>query len=311
MKKVLVLSVVAIAIFAVASFASLSLSGGGAVQWTMSASPVSLSISSSTWWLQVTGSGTGYSYTANLNPFSISSFYFTIPLMTNLSLVTGYEGNFGESVFGGSQYSGPSGNVGWVGFGYSVANYAGLQYTSSAFNAYVQTTGLSATSVSAVADMPVGPAHLYVGAYSNTSSLYAGANASVGPATLFGSLNYASGALSSYTVGAAANMGSNQLGVEYSMGNNLLGWFDLGNNVEVNASLSNGSFSDLNLKAYMTFDRNVVDKLEVSASFSNGGFSDLNLKAYKTVVGNVEGELAVSYSPSSSVSVTTTLSTAF
>ncbi len=260
MKKVLVLSVVAIAIFAVASFASLSLSGGGVVQWTYSASPTSFGISNSTWWLQATGSGTGYSYTANLNPFSISSFYFTIPLMTNLSLVTGYESNFGESVFGGSQYSGPSGSVGWTGFGYNSANYAGLQYTSSAFNAYVQTTGLAATDISAYADMPLGPAHLYFG---YAGSMYGGASASMGPATLFGMLNYASGAVSSYTVGAAANLGSNQLGVEYSNGGKLLGWFDLGNNVEVNASLANGSLSSV------------------------------NLKAYKTIVGNVEGELAV------------------
>jgi hypothetical protein len=129
--------------------------------------------------------------------------------------------------------------------------------------------------------MPLGPAHLYVGAYPNYTSLYAGANASVGPATLFGSLNYASGAVASYTVGAAASLGSNQLGVEYSMGGSVLGWFDLGNNVEVNASLS------------------------------NGGLSSVNLKAYKTVVGNVEGELTVSYSPTSSVSVTTTLFTSF
>lgn len=281
MKKVLVLSVVAIAILAVASFASLSLSGGGVVQWTYT-SPNSFSISNSTWWLQATGSGTGYSYTANLNPFGISSFYFTIPLVTNLSLVTGYESNFGESVFGGSQYNGPSGSVGWTGFGYSSANYAGLQYTSSAFNAYVQTTGLAATKISAFADMPLGPAHLYVGAYPNYNSLYAGASASMGPATLFGLLNYASGSVSSYTVGAAASLGANQLGVEYSMGGSVLGWFDLGNNVEVNASLSNGSLSAV------------------------------NLKAYKTIVGNVEGELAVSYSPSpSSVSVTTTLYTSF
>jgi hypothetical protein len=284
MKKVLVLSVVAIAILAVASFASLSLSGDGVVQWTYSASPTSFGVSNSTWSLQVTGSGTGYSYTANLNPYSLSSFYFTLSLMNNVSLVTGYESNFGEGVFGGTNFSGnapTTNNSGWQGFGYSSANYIGLQYTSSMFNAYVQTTGLRATSVSAFADAAVGPAHVYFGAYPDYTSLYAGASASMGPATLFGLLNYASGAVSSYTVGAAANMGSNQLGVEYSMGNNLFAWFDYGSNVEVNASLSNGNLSNVSLQGFMT------------------------------VVGGVKGELQVSYSPSSSVSVTSTLYTSF
>jgi hypothetical protein len=288
MKKVLVLSVVAIAILAVASFASLSLSGDGVVQWTYSASPTSFGVSNSTWSLQVTGSGTGYSYTANLNPYSLSSFYFTLSLMNNVSLVTGYEDNFGETVFGGTNFSvnaPTTNNSGEQDFGYSYPplseNYIGLQYTSSMFNAYVQTTGLSATSVSAFADAAVGPAHVYFGAYPDYTSLYAGASASMGPATLFGLLNYASGAVSSYTVGAATNMGSNQLGLEYSNGNNLFAWFDYGSNVEVNASLSNGNLSNV------------------------------SLQGFKTIVGGVEGELQVSYSPSSSVSVTSTLYTSF
>jgi hypothetical protein len=277
MKKVLVLSVVAIAILAVASFASLSFSGSGSVSWNVY--PFQNNFVSNSVSLNVSAAGTGYAFSATLFPsWSLSDLYFTIPLVSNLSLVTGYEGNFGESVFGGSAVNG----TGALSFGYSAANYAALQYTTSSFNAYVQTTGLrSATSVSAFADAAVGPAHVYFGAYPNYTSLYAGASASMGPATLFGLLNYASGAVSSYTVGAAANMGSNQLGVEYSMGNNLFAWFDYGSNVEVNASLSNGSFSNVSLQGFMT------------------------------VVGGVKGELQVSYSPSSSVSVTSTLYTSF
>jgi hypothetical protein len=277
MKKVLVLSVVAIAILAVASFASLSFSGSGSVSWNVY--PFQNNFVSNSESLNVSAAGTGYAFSATLFPsWSLSDLYFTIPLVSNLSLVTGYEGNFGESVFGGSAVNG----TGALSFGYSAANYAALQYTTSSFNAYVQTTGLrSATSVSAFADAAVGPAHVYFGAYPDYTSLYAGASASMGPATLFGLLNYASGAVSSYTVGAATNMGSNQLGLEYSNGNNLFAWFDYGSNVEVNASLSNGNLSNVSLQGFMT------------------------------VVGGVKGELQVSYSPSSSVSVTSTLYTSF
>lgn len=304
MKKVLVLSVVAIAILAVASFASLSFSGSGSVSWNVypfQNNFVSVSPSVS---LNVSAAGTGYAFSATLFPsWSLSDLYFTIPLVSNLSLVTGYEGNFGESVFGGSAVNG----TGALSFGYSAANYAALQYTTSSFNAYVQTTGLrSATSVSAFADAAVGPAHVYFGAYPNYTSLYAGASASMGPATLFGLLNYASGEVSSYTVGAAANMGSNQLGAEYAMGNNITAWFDYGSNVEVNAQFSNMSFSSANL-----IWNNIALVDGVTASLS-GNYTpsswSLSTTLSKTLVGNVSGSLTGAYSSASGLTVTSSVS---
>ena len=301
MKKVLVLSVVAIAILAVASFASLSFSGSGSVSWNVY--PFQNDFVSNSESLNVSAAGTGYAFSATLFPsWSLSDLYFTIPLVSNLSLVTGYEGNFGESVFGGSAVNG----TGALSFGYSAANYAALQYTTSSFNAYVQTTGLSATSVSAFADAAVGPAHVYFGAYPNYTSLYAGASASMGPATLFGLLNYASGEVSSYTVGAAANMGSNQLGAEYAMGNNITAWFDYGSNVEVNAQFSNMSFSSANL-----IWNNIALVDGVTASLS-GNYTpsswSLSTTLSKTLVGNVSGSLTGAYSSASGLTVTSSVS---
>jgi len=301
MKKVLVLSVVAIAILAVASFASLSFSGSGSVSWNVY--PFQNNFVSNSVSLNVSAAGTGYAFSATLFPsWSLSDLYFTIPLVSNLSLVTGYEGNFGESVFGGSAVNG----TGALSFGYSAANYAALQYTTSSFNAYVQTTGLTATSVSAFADAAVGPAHVYFGAYPNYTSLYAGASASMGPATLFGLLNYASGEVSSYTVGAAANMGSNQLGAEYAMGNNITAWFDYGSNVEVNAQFSNMSFSSANL-----IWNNIALVDGVTASLS-GNYTpsswSLSTTLSKTLVGNVSGSLTGAYSSASGLTVTSSVS---
>ena len=301
MKKVLVLSVVAIAILAVASFASLSFSGSGSVSWNVY--PFQNDFVSTSVSLNVSAAGTGYAFSATLFPsWSLSDLYFTIPLVSNLSLVTGYEGNFGESVFGGSAVNG----TGALSFGYSAANYAALQYTTSSFNAYVQTTGLTATSVSAFADAAVGPAHVYFGAYPDYTSLYAGASASMGPATLFGLLNYASGAVSSYTVGAVANMGSNQLGAEYAMGNNITAWFDYGSNVEVNAQFSNMSFSSANL-----IWNNIALVNGVTASLS-GNYTpsswSLSTTLSKTLVGNVSGSLTGTYSSASGLTVTSSVS---
>ncbi|MGC8590032.1 hypothetical protein, partial [Athalassotoga sp.] len=131
MKKVLVLSVVAIAIFAVASFAALSFSGGGSVNWNIypfQATCVSVSPS-----LSVSAAGTDYSFSAGLSPWGLSDFYLTIPLMTNLSLVTGYDSMFGETVFGGSNVN----TTGAVNFGNTSSyNFTGLKYNSSSFNLY-------------------------------------------------------------------------------------------------------------------------------------------------------------------------------
>ncbi|MGC9212982.1 MAG: hypothetical protein ACP5F2_05970, partial [Athalassotoga sp.] len=133
MKKVLVLSVVAIAIFAVASFAALSFSGSGSVNWNIypfQATCVSVSpLPNLNAYLNVSASGTDYSFSAGLSPWGLSDFYLTIPLMTNLSLVTGYNGpNFGETVFGGSNVNG----TGSLSFSYSGPAYNhGLEYTSS------------------------------------------------------------------------------------------------------------------------------------------------------------------------------------
>ncbi|MGC9214306.1 hypothetical protein, partial [Athalassotoga sp.] len=90
MKKVLVLSVVAIAIFAVASFAALSFSGSGSVSWSLYPFQNNF-VSVNNLSLSVSAAGTGYAFSAGLSPWGLSDFYLTIPLMTNLSLVTGYD----------------------------------------------------------------------------------------------------------------------------------------------------------------------------------------------------------------------------
>ncbi len=289
MRKVSMLLVIALMIFAVASFASIKFEGGGVVQWTYP----NFNINSSLWYLQFKGKEDGgYSFAVDL-PFDFSglrvatptlstalgnstSFYVTVPLVENLSLLTGYEGyeeTFLEEIFHGTQYyrNAPywmlTNDSGQVRFGYEPASFAELQYKSSAFDANVQMTGLSATSVSAEAHIPMGPANLYVGAYPNFTSLYGGANASVGPTDLFGLVNYTSSKIS-YTVGAAANLGNNQLGLEY-MGEKIFGWFDLGKNAEVNAEWKKLSLDKLEVEGYTTFSNNITGELQLAYSPSS------------------------------------------
>jgi len=309
MKKVLVLSVVAIAIFAVASFASLSFSGGGSVNWNIY--PFQTNCVTVSPYLNVSASGTDYSFSAGLSPWGLSDFYLTIPLMTNLSLVTGYNGpNFGETVFGGSNVNG----TGKVSFSYSGPAYNhGLEYTSSALNLYVQSSGLATSStIGLFGDTSMGPAHLYGGMTSllgnfSGATYYAGANVGVGPANLFGLLTYASNT-PSYTVGAAANMGSNQLGAEYSSSNNLTAWFDLGSNNEVNVAFTNMQFSSLGLTANNLFT--VMGATgSLSASYSPSAWS-----ASVTLTGNVpntKGNVTWSLNPSYSSSTGFALASSF
>ncbi|MGC8683504.1 MAG: hypothetical protein ACP5UJ_06200 [Athalassotoga sp.] len=305
MKKVLVLSVVAIAIFAVASFAGLTWSGGGYVQYSYSASPSNFSITPTTWWLQVTESGTGYSYTANLNPYSISSFYFTLNLMKDLSLITGVDTNMGEGTFGGSAFNGPSeqinGSFGGFGIGYGTGNL-GLQYNSSAFNVYAQsnvsmTNGTLTPNLALYADAKVGPATVYGGADGEFANYYAGANATVGPLNLYGLFNQAA-TTTNFLVEAVASMGNVSVGAGYAHAASaasywtnwgvlnssvpMVAWVDLGNNLELNAQFANG------------FALNKV-----------------TVKGYTTLVGTVQGELDLSYSPTSGMGATAYLLTDF
>ncbi len=308
MKKVLVLSVVAIAIFAVASFAGLTWSGGGYVQYSYSSTPANFSITPTTWWLQVTESGTGYSYTANLNPYSISSFYFTLSLMKNLSLVTGVDTNMGEGTFGGSAFNGPSeqinGSFGGFGIGYGTGNL-GLQYNSSAFNVYAQSNvsmknGVLTPNLALYADAKVGPATVYGGADgSNFANYYAGANATFGPVSLYGLFNHAA-TTTNFLVEAVATLNNLSFGAGYAQAASsasyytnwgvlnssvpVVAWVDLGNNLELNAQFTN----------------------------SNGlALSNVTVKGYTTLVGNVQGELDLSYSPTSGMGATAYLLTTF
>ncbi len=299
MKKVLLLSTVLIAVFAVASFAGLAWSGAGYVQYSYSASPANVTITPTTWWMQVTESGTGYSYTANISDGSISSFYFTIPLIENLSVVTGVDGNFGEGTFGGSAYDGPSeqinGSFGGFGFGYGTGNF-GLEYTSSAFNAYVQTNITGTTLNPAVyADATFGPATVYGGADGSAfNDYYAGANATFGPMSVYGLFNMAA-TQTNYLVEAVAKMGNISFGAAYA-------------NAPAATYWTNGVLGDTGAAAWVDFGTNV----ELNASL-NGDFSlnTVTLKGYTTVVGNVQGELGVSYSPTSGISSTAYLLTDF
>ena len=286
MKKVTILMAAAMVLFAAMSFASLSLTGGGVVNLSYSSSPTSISLSPTTWWLQVTGSGTGYSYTANISDGSISSFYFTLPVVKNLSLILGKEGNFGESVFGGSAFSGPNGNTGWVGFGYASNNYVGAQYTSKKFNVYAQTTVSTSPSVDVYADGTFGPASVYFGANGNFATLNGGANVTVGPANVFGMVTYDTNAASvtGYTMGVNAAFGKNSVGAEYSKGSNVTAWFDT----------TVGKYG-----------------VELGTSLSNFAFSSAWAKATWTLVGNVSAELDLNYSSSSVVSSTFTMFTVF
>ncbi|HEU24253.1 MAG: hypothetical protein C0176_01520 [Mesoaciditoga sp.] len=310
MKKVLVLSVVAIAIFAVASFASLSFSGGGSVNWNIY--PFQTNCVTVSPYLNVSASGTDYSFSAGLSPWGLSDFYLTIPLMTNLSLVTGYNGpNFGETVFGGSNVNG----TGSLGFWYSGSSYShGLEYTSSALNLYVQSSGLATSStIGLFGDTSMGPANLYGGMTSllgnfSGATYYAGANVGVGPANLFGLLEYASNT-PSYTVGAVVNMGSNQLGAEYSSSNNVTAWFDLGSNNEVNVAFTNMQFSSLGLTANNLFT--VMGATgSLSASYSPSAWS-ASVKLSGNVPntkGNVRWSLKPSYSSSTGFALTSSFS---
>lgn len=306
MKKVLVLSVVAIAILAVASFAGLAWSGAGYVESTYSSSPANFTITPTTWWLQVTESGTGYSYTANLNPYSISSFYFTLPLVTNLSLVTGYDTNMGEGTFGGSAFNGPSAQIngvfGGFGFGYGAGNL-GVQYTSSAFDAYVQsnvsmTNGTLTPNLAVYANAAVGPATVYGGTDgSNFANYYAGANATMGPVSLYGLFNKAA-TTTNFLVEAAANMGEYSFGAAYANENSSASyWTNWG-------VLGSGQ---PNMVAWADFGTNV----ELNASFNNFSLNTVTLKGYTTLIGSVQGELDLSYSPTSGMGVTTYLLTDF
>ncbi|BBJ27777.1 hypothetical protein [Athalassotoga saccharophila] len=309
MKKVLVLSVVAIAILAVASFAALSFSGSGSISWNIYPFQTNcVTVSPS---LSVSAAGTDYNFSASLSPWGLSDFYLTIPLMTNLSLVTGYAGpTFGETVFGGSNVNG----TGALSFSYSGSAYNhGLEYTSSAFNLYVQSSGLATSSALGLfADAPVGPAHVYGGMNSTLGNLsaatyYAGANVGVGPANVFGMAQFASGSLSSWTVGAAANMNGNQLGVEYANTSTLTGWFDLGSNTEVNAVVTNMNFSTLKLGLTANNLFTVMGATgSLSASYSSSAWSaGVTLSGnVPNTKGNVTWSLNPSYSSSTGLAVT-------
>jgi len=287
MKKVTILMVAAVMLFAVMSFGALSLTGGGAVDITYTSSPTSFAVNPSTWWLRVTSSGTGFSYAANISDGSIHSFYFTVPLMKDLSLVAGKEGNFGESVFGGSSFG-----AGWVGFGYNSNNYLGAQYTSKAFNAYVQSTFTSTNNtvspnVDVYADGTFGPAGVYFGAENTFATLYGAANVTVGPANVFGELSYDTtdpATVAGYTVGAKAAFGKNSLVAEYSKGNNVTAWFDT----------TIGSYS-----------------VELGTTLTNFAFDSAWAKATWTLVGNVSAEADLSYSSSSVFNSTFEMSTSF
>lgn len=283
MKKVTILVAAAVMIFAAMSFASLGLTGGGAVSLSYSASPADVSLSSVTWWLRVTGSGTGYSYAANISNGSIRAFYFTLPVVKNLSLVVGkLHAYCGESVFGGAAISG----TGWVGFGYNSGNYVVAKYEGKNFNLYAQTTVSTSPSVDVYADGSFGPASVYAGSEGNFKTLYGGANVTAGPANVFGLVTYDTSAstLTDYTAGVSASFGKNTIAAEYSKGNNVTGWF--------NTTI--GKYG-----------------VELGTSLNNFAFDSAWANVSWTLIGNVSAEADFNYSPSSSFSTTFTMSTAF
>ncbi len=302
MKKVTILMVAAVMLFAVMSFGALSLTGGGAVDITYTSSPTSFAVNPSAS-LQISASGAGFSYTAEFSDGSIDSFYFTIPLMKDLSLVAGKKGGFGAA----------SGNVSVGGKG--TDNYLGAQYTSEAFNAYVQSTFTSNTAnVDVYANGTVGPAGVCFGAEDNFATLSGGVNVTAGPANVFGKLVYDanSASVTDYTVGANAAFGKNSLSAEYSNGNNVTAWFDttIGSySVELGTTLNNFAFDSAWAKVTGTLMGNVDAGANLNYS-SNGSWS-ADANATWTPVGNVSAKLDLNYSSSSVFSSTLEMSTSF
>ncbi|MGC8612435.1 MAG: hypothetical protein ACP5LR_08155, partial [Athalassotoga sp.] len=140
------------------------------------------------------------------------------------------------------------------------------------------------------------------------ATYYAGANVGVGPANLFGLLTYASNT-PSYTVGAAANMGSNQLGAEYSSSNNVTAWFDLGSNNEVNVAFTNMQFSSLGLTANNLFTvMGATGSLSASYSPSVWSASVTLTGNVPNTKGNVTWSLKPAYSSSTGFALTSSFS---
>ncbi len=270
MKKVLVLSVVAIAIFAVASFASLSLSGGGAVTLSYNSSPA-LSVSPSIGWLQLTSSSTDFSFTANVNGGSLVALYMTLPTpVKGLSVWAGNNnGGTGESLGGKG--------VGSASFGWASGNFVGLNYNSSNFNLYAESsfpaTGLSLNS-NVYADATFGPATIAVGGMNNFAQLYAAAKAGVGPATVYGMAEYvpSSSTLSNYGGGIAVTLGNYTLTAEANNAKTLQGWLDTtigAYSVELGTTFNNFSqFSSAYAQASWSLTKDISAQANVTYSAS-------------------------------------------
>lgn len=283
MKKVFILAVVAVFAISVMSFAALSLTGGGVVQLNYASSPTSVNLSQTNWWLRVTSSGTGYSYSANISDGSIYSFYFTLPVVENLSLITGYQSNYGEQVFGGTAFSGPNNGQGWLGFGYNKNSYVGAQYTSDMFNLYAQTTVSTSPSVDVYGDTTMGPVALYLGAEGNFATAYVGANVTVASANLFGQVAYdtTNATLNSYTVGANVAFGNNSVTAELDNTNALNAWFNTtvsGIGVQLGAAFDNfSSFNNVTANLTWTPVGSVSAETDFTYSAADGFSAELTL----------------------------------
>ncbi|MGC9213351.1 MAG: hypothetical protein ACP5F2_07825, partial [Athalassotoga sp.] len=112
-------------------------------------------------------------------------------------------------------------------------------------------------------------------------------------------------------VGAAANMRSNQLGLEYGTAGStstLTGWFDLGSNNEVNVAFTNMQFSSLGLTA-----NNLFTVMGATGSLS-ASYSPSVWSASVTLTGNVpntKGNVTWSLNPSYSSSTGFALTSSF
>lgn len=292
MKKVFILAVVAILAMSAVYFGA-TISGDGVVQITYNSSPAAFTVVPTNWDLYVTSSSTGMYYRVYIADGTIKDFNVTVPVVSNLSLVLGRTGSFGESVFGGTSFGGPeNGGAGWIGFGYNRDNFIGAKYTSDMFNVYAQST-FSATNnmitphANVYADTTMGPVAIFLGAEDNFGTAYAGANVTVASANLFGQVAYdtTNATLNSYTVGANVAFGNNAITAELDNTNALTAWY-------------NTTFGGLGV--------------QLTAAFDN--FSTFNSAAAQlswTIVGNVSAEADFTYSAASAFSAELTMFTSF